>query len=75
MLFLQGGSDFQVTKKDYDRWENVIGDRKNVEFKWYPRLSHLFMIVGEKGKPGDYEKPGHVSKEVVEDIASWIKKS
>jgi hypothetical protein len=75
MLILQGGSDFQVTKKDYDRWKSVIGDRKDVAYKWYPRLSHLFMLVGEQGKPGDYEKPGHVTGEVVEDIASWIKKS
>ncbi len=75
MLVLQGGSDFQVTKKDYDRWKSVIGDRKDVEYKWYPRLSHLFMLVGEQGKPGDYEKSGHVTGEVVEDIASWIKKS
>jgi uncharacterized protein len=75
MLFLQGASDFQVTIKDFNRWKSVIGDRQGVEFKWYPKLSHLFMVVGEQGKPGDYEKSGHVTGEVVEDIANWIKKS
>lgn len=75
LLILQGGSDYQVTKKDFDRWKSVLGDRKGVEFKWYPNLSHLFMVVEGQGKPADYEKPGHVSAEVVEDIAKWIKKS
>ena len=74
-LILQGASDYQVTKKDVDRWKSGLGDRKGVEFKWYPKLSHLFMVVDGPGKPGDYEKSGHVSGEVVEDIAAWIKKS
>jgi alpha-beta hydrolase superfamily lysophospholipase len=75
LLILQGGSDYQVTKKDFDRWTSVLGDRKGVEFKWYPNLSHLFIVVEGQGKPGDYEKAGHVSAEVVEDIAKWIKKT
>ena len=63
ILILQGGSDYQVTKKDFDRWKSVLGDRKGVEFKWYDRLSHLFMPVGEKATPKDYERSGHVSQE------------
>ena len=74
MLILQGGSDYQVTKKDFDRWKSVLGDRKDIEFKWYPNLGHLFFTVGGQGKPSDYEKTGHVTQEVVEDIAGWIKK-
>jgi dienelactone hydrolase len=75
LLILQGSSDFQVTKKDFDRWKSVLADRKRVEFKWYSKLGHLFIPVGEQGKPSDYEKPGHVSVEVVDDIANWIKKN
>jgi uncharacterized protein len=74
MLILQGGGDYQVTKKDYDRWKSVLGDRKGVEYKWYPNLGHLFFAVEGQGKPSDYEKTGHVTQEVVEDIAAWIKK-
>jgi uncharacterized protein len=75
LLILNGGSDYQVTKKDFDRWKSVLGDRKDVEFKWYPKLSHLFMPVGDKATRKDYDKPGHVSEQVVDDIASWIKKN
>jgi dienelactone hydrolase len=75
LLILQGASDFQVTKKDVDRWKSVLGDRKGVEYKWYPKLGHSFIPVGEVGKPSDYEKVGHVSVQVIDDIASWIKKN
>ncbi len=75
LLVLQGSSDFQVTKKDFDRWKSVLADRKGVEFKWYPKLGHCFIPVGEQGKPSDYEKEGHVSVEVVDDIENWIKKN
>jgi hypothetical protein len=27
-----------------------------------------------KAKPQEYEKPGYVSEEVVNDIAEWVKK-
>jgi dienelactone hydrolase len=72
ILILQGGSDYQVTKKDFDRWKSVLGERKGVESKWYPGLGHLFIKVDGEGKPSDYEKAGHISAEVVEDIAKWI---
>jgi uncharacterized protein len=75
LLILQGSSDFQVTKKDFDRWKSVLADRQRVEFKWYPKLGHLFIPVAEQGKPSDYEKAGHVSVEVIDDIANWIKKN
>jgi uncharacterized protein len=75
LLILQGGNDYQVTKKDFDRWKSVLGDRAGVESRWYPTLSHLFMAVEAPAKPAHYQKEGHVEKEVVDDIASWIKKS
>lgn len=72
LLILQGGSDYQVTKKDFERWKSVLADRKGVEYKWYPGLGHLFIKVEGEGKPADYEKAGHVSPEVVDEIAKWI---
>ena len=71
MLILQGGKDYQVTEKDFGNWKAALSGRKDVTFKFYPNLFHLFM-PGDK-TPADYEKPGHVEKVVVDDIASWIK--
>lgn len=71
ILILQGGKDYQVTEKDFANWKSALSGHKDVTFKFYPNLFHLFM-PGNK-TPADYEKPGHVEKQVVDDIATWIK--
>ncbi len=76
MLILQGESDYQVTMKDYANWKNALGTRRNIGFKTYPKLTHLFMeTTGDKPSPGDYEKVAHVNAQVVGDIADWILKT
>lgn len=74
MLILQGERDYQVTMKDFEGWKSELSSRKNVSFKLYPKLNHLFVAGEGKSVPAEYEKPGHVSKTVIVDIADWIKK-
>ena len=75
MLILQGESDYQVTMNDFANWKNALGTRKNVVFKSYPKLTHVFMeTTGDKPSPQDYEQPNHVNAQVVADIADWIMK-
>ena len=76
MLFLQGGSDYQVTREDFQIWQDALGGRSDVQFTMYPGLSHLFMPVegGQKATPATYTIAGHVSEEVVNEIWSWIKR-
>jgi hypothetical protein len=75
MLFLQGGSDYQVTREDFQIWQDALGGRSDVQFTMYPGLSHLFMPVagGQKATPATYSVAGHVAEEVVNEIGSWIK--
>jgi dienelactone hydrolase len=72
MLILQGEKDYQVTMKDFALWKSGLASKKNVTFISYSGFSHLFM-PGE-GKPTDYMKAGHVSENVINDIAQWIRK-
>ena len=76
MLFLQGGSDYQVTREDFQIWQDALGGRSDVQFTMYPGLSHLFMPVegGQKATPATYAVAGHVAEEVVNEIGSWIKR-
>jgi dienelactone hydrolase len=76
MLFLQGGSDYQVTREDFQIWQNALGGRSDVQFILYPGLSHLFMPVegGQKATPATYTVAGHVADVVVNEIGSWIKR-
>jgi len=73
MMFLQGGRDYQATPADLDIWKKALSSRKNVTFKLYPDLNHLFMKGVGKATPAEYEKPGFVSEVVVNDIAGWVK--
>jgi len=76
MLFLQGEGDYQVTRDDFQIWQDALGGRSDVQFKMYPALSHLFMPIegGQKATPATYTVAGHVAEEVVNEIGSWIKR-
>ena len=73
LLILQGERDYQVTMVDFNNWKEGLSSRDNVTFKLYPRLNHLFVAGEGKSTPGEYQNPGHVDKQVIEDIAQWIK--
>jgi hypothetical protein len=75
MLFLQAEEDYQVTMEDLQNWKSGPSTRSGVQFKSYPGLFHLFMTVegGGKATLASYNVPGHVTEEVINDIAQWIK--
>lgn len=74
MLFMQGGRDYQVTLEDLEGWRRALGGQGRAAFKTYPQLNHLFMAgAGAKAAPAEYEQPGHVDRQVIEDLAAWVK--
>jgi dienelactone hydrolase len=75
ILILQGERDYQVTMDDFAGWKKGLEGRKGAVLKSYPALNHLFHKGVGKAKPEEYEKPGHVAKEVIDEIATWIKAS
>jgi hypothetical protein len=72
ILVLQGLRDYQVTRADLEGWEKVLAGHSNVTMKTYPGLCHLFTPGGDPPSPADYDKPGHVAKATVDDIANWV---
>jgi fermentation-respiration switch protein FrsA (DUF1100 family) len=75
MLILQGGRDYQSTMDDFAGWQKALAGRKGATLKSYPRLNHLFEEGEGMATPAEYQKEGHVAKEVVDDIAGWVQKS
>jgi dienelactone hydrolase len=74
-LVLQGGKDAQVSSSaDFSILREIVANRPKSDAKLFPDLSHLFMAV--QGQPGVYDafKPGHVAPEVIDAIATWVKK-
>lgn len=73
ILVLQGERDYQVTMQDFAAWKKALAPRPNVTLKTYPTLNHMFIPGDGKSTPAEYEKPGRVSEDVIDDIAGWIK--
>lgn len=71
ILVIQGGNDYQVNITDYNIWKSSLKG-KNVTFKLYPMLNHLFSFVTEKGTGAQYQEPGNVESVLVTDLANWI---
>jgi uncharacterized protein len=72
LLVLQGERDYQVRTTDFDLWKAALANRPGAAFKRYPSLNHLFIAGTGMAKPEEYQTPGHVSDEVIGDIAAWI---
>ena len=74
MLILQGERDYNVTLDDFRNWQTTLNAQKEIEFKTYPKLDHLF-YEGEGAASGaDYDRPRNIPGYVIDDIAAWIKK-
>ncbi len=72
MLILHGGRDYQVTSAEAAGWRDALGGRPSVTFREYPQLNHLFMTGSGPSSPAEYGVPGHVSSDVINDIAGWL---
>jgi dienelactone hydrolase len=75
LLVLQGERDYQVTMADFALWKKSLEGRKDATLKSYPKLNHLFAEGEGKSKPAEYLKAGHVAREVIDDIAAWLKRN
>jgi len=53
-------------------WEKALAGHKNLAIKSYPGLCHLFIPADNPPSPTDYDKPSHVAKATLDDIADWV---
>jgi dienelactone hydrolase len=72
VLVMQGGRDYQVGEADFDGWKKALDGHANATLKFYPSLNHLFITGTGPSSPAEYARPGHVSQEIVQDIAAWV---
>lgn len=73
ILLLQGERDYQVTiADDFDRWTEALAGRAHVTVHRYPQANHEFIDGTGPPSPADYQQPGHVDPQVIDDIAHWV---
>lgn len=74
LLILQGGRDIQVVDADWQRWHSAFDKDPRVTFKRYPALNHLAIAGEGQGTLAEYQTPGHVDAQLIDDVATWIRK-
>jgi uncharacterized protein len=72
MLILQGGRDYQVTALDFARFQSGLAGKSNATLKLMPSLNHLFVTGEGRSSPAEYEKPGHVDREVIDAVVRFV---
>lgn len=72
ILIMQGERDYQVTTDDFSLWQKTLEKNKNVSFKLYPKLNHIYSEGVGKSVPSDYLKAIPVANYVISDISEWI---
>ncbi len=74
-LILQPELDFQVlAEKDYTAWQELLKGQKQVQFKMFKGLNHLFMPSSGIRDISDYDPKNSLAPEVIETIADWLTK-
>lgn len=73
MLVLQGARDIQVVDADWQRWKSAFHDDPAVAFKLFDRLNHLGIAGDGDGSLAEYQQPGHVDPQLIDDVAGWLK--
>jgi esterase/lipase len=76
VMIVQGEKDFQATlEKDFAAYKELLEHKKNVTFKVYENLNHLFVnsVYGNIMKAmKEYKVEQHIGKSVIKDLADWI---
>ncbi len=75
ILVLQGERDYQVTMKDFARWNKALAGKKTARLLSLPGLNHLFITGTGKSGPSEYQVAGHVDEKVVTEIARFVKEA
>ncbi len=72
IILLQGGRDYNVTKKDYDLWVEAMAGKSNFKSYWFQNLDHMYFEGSGMAKPTDLDKPQHVSKSIANKMAEFV---
>ncbi len=72
IILLQGGRDYNVTKKDFDLWTGAMQGKSNFKAHWIENVDHYFFEGQGKARPEDIYIPKHVSKNVTNKIIEFV---
>lgn len=72
LLVLQGERDANIPVREYRLWQVALEGRKDVSFRTYSGLNHLFMAGEGPPRLDEALKEGRVAAAVITDVAAFI---
>jgi fermentation-respiration switch protein FrsA (DUF1100 family) len=75
LLILQGERDYQVSNENFELWKKSLKNKKNVGFKSYPMLNHLFEEGTGESTYSEYFTKNNIPEYVINDIYNWLLQS
>ena len=73
VLLLQGGRDIQVFPADWQGWQQALAGDPHASFKYSPALNHFGLPGKGPGSVAEYQTPGHVSPQLIDDVVAWLR--
>jgi pimeloyl-ACP methyl ester carboxylesterase len=74
-LIVLSGRDFEASDKDYEIWEMKFGGKTNFSIIKYDELNHFYQRGSGQADRLEYlSDTASVDRQVVDDIASWVKR-
>lgn len=74
ILIVQSGRDFKASEADSKIWDKTLAGLQSVTLKKYHNLNHFFQPgLGPADKTDYMSNSAPVDRQVVEDMAAWIK--
>lgn len=72
MLFLGGGHDYQVTRRDFDLWKEALSGCASARFVWLPACDHLMRIQPVMAVPETYTREAPLSPDALDAIGDFV---
>jgi hypothetical protein len=72
-LVVHGGRDYLVTDADFAIWRENLEGKPGIELRRYADLNHLMQPGTGRMRPEEYNERRLVSRQMIEDVAEWIK--
>lgn len=73
MLILQADRDYQVNMHNFKLWQKGLKKKKNVTYKNYEKLNHMFYEGQGESTYSEYYIIGNLPSYLITDIADWLK--
>ncbi|HEX2077335.1 MAG TPA: hypothetical protein VHG08_06485 [Longimicrobium sp.] len=72
-LVVHGGRDYLVTDEDYGTWQRRFGGYDGIILRRYADLNHMMQPGVGRMTPAEYNQRREVSRQLLHDVADWIR--